>query len=378
MTMKKYIFFISILLLALGCNQIQKAKDVITNPTAREVYERDFEKNDSLLIRWKLAFERSKNDSIQITLPYSESGLFSEDNFNVYSYDLQLKEGQQLIVDVDKSMDSTSVFIALFKKENDSVKSIKLLKSSDPGSTILIYEPQEYGFYKITVQPEMRLQFPFQLKIYTQPLYGFPVKGGTNKNVQSFWADPRDGGGRPHEGVDIFAVKGTPVVAITDGRISSTGNRGLGGKQVWLRDGLFGKTMYYAHLDSIATADGQLVKQGDTLGFVGNTGNARTTAPHLHFGIYKGKTGAIDPFPFIKMTEIQEIESNNTVTEAIVNRNRTDLYKGPAGGFKTFASLSKNDTVSILGKNRQWFHVVTKDSLKGFINESRLEPLPPN
>lgn len=376
--MKKYILFTSFILLAFGCNQIQKAKDVITNPTAREVYERDFEKNDTLLIQWKSAFENSQKDSIQITLPYSESGVFSEENFNVYSYDLQLKEGQQLIVAIDKFVDSTSVFIDIFKKENDSIKSIKLLKSSDPGSSILIYEPQEYGFYKITVQPEMRLQFPFQLKVFTKPLYGFPVKGGANKNVQSFWADPRDGGSRPHEGVDIFAARGTPVVAVTDGRVSSTGNRGLGGKQVWLRDGFFGKTMYYAHLDSIASSSGQKVKQGDTLGFVGNTGNAKTTAPHLHFGIYKGKTGAIDPFPFIKMTEIQEIETTNTTTKATVNRNRTDLYKGPANGFKTYSKLSKNDTVSVLGKNRQWFHVLTKDSLKGYINESRLQSLTPN
>jgi len=352
--MKRYIFFTFLTLLVVGCNQIQKATDVITNPTAREVYERDFEKTDTLLQQWNHALERGKKDSIQITLPYSESGIFSSTNFNVYSYDLQLKEGQQLIVDVDKSIDSTSVFIDIFSKKTDSIQRLDLVKSADSGSSILIYEPKEYGVYKIVVQPEMNVPSPFQLKIFTQPLYGFPVADATNKNIQSFWADPRDGGSRPHEGVDIFAPRGTPLLAVTDGRISSTGDRGLGGKQVWLRDGLFGKSIYYAHLDSIGTTQGKRVKKGDTVGYVGNSGNARTTAPHLHFGIYKGYSGAIDPLPFIKITEVQEIEKNNEVTWATIKRNRTTLHKGPASGFKTYATLSKNDTVFVLGKNRQW------------------------
>src|SRR5690606_13280299 len=135
------------------------------------------------------------------------------------------------------------------------------------------------GFYKIIVQPQMKLKFSFVLKIYTEPLYEFPVSGAGNKNIQSFWADPRGDGSRSHEGVDIFADRGTPVIAVTDGIIASVGERGLGGKQVWLRDGLFGKSIYYAHLDSIAVSEGKRVKIGDTLGFVGNTGNAKTTVP---------------------------------------------------------------------------------------------------
>src|SRR5690606_27574329 len=88
------------------------------------------------------------------------------------------------------------------------------------------------------------------------------------------------------------------VVAVTDGTVSFTGERGLGGKQVWLRAGLFGNSIYYAHLDSVAVTSGIRVKTGDTLGFVGNTGNARTTPPHLHFGIYKSR-GAVNPLPFV-------------------------------------------------------------------------------
>src|SRR5690606_22442431 len=91
----------------------------------------------------------------------------------------------------------------------------------------------------------------FQIEIYTQSSLAFPVAGVSDKAIQSFWGNPRSGGTRVHEGIDIFAPRSTPVVAVTDGYISFTGERGLGGKQVWLRDGIFEVSYYYAHLDSI-------------------------------------------------------------------------------------------------------------------------------
>ncbi|MDC8002164.1 M23 family metallopeptidase [Aequorivita todarodis] len=361
----------------IGCKQVRKAADVIVQPTAREVYERNFSKNDSLLLLWKNAFETAKRDSIQITLPYSESGVFSEENLNVYSYNIQLKEGERIVVEVEKQPDSALVFVDLFQAKSDSLKSFKLLKSSEDKKAFLSQEIEASGFYKVIVQPQMKLQFPFVLKIYTEPIYAFPVSGANNKNIQSFWADPRDAGSRSHEGVDIFADRGTPVVAVTDGIITSAGERGLGGKQVWLRDGLFGKTIYYAHLDSISVSEGKRVKIGDTLGFVGNTGNAKTTAPHLHFGIYKSK-GAINPLSFIKKTEIQPSEKASAIVKAVSLRNRADVYKGPASVFEQFGSLKKNDTITVLGKNQKWFHIQTADSLKGYVNETVIKPLPPN
>ncbi|SRX52342.1 M23 family metallopeptidase [Aequorivita sp. CIP111184] len=360
-----------------GCKQVRKAADVIIQPTAREVYERNFSKNDSLLLRWKNAFESAKHDSIQITLPYSESGVFSIENFNVYSYNIQLKEGERIVIEVEKQPDSAFVFVDLFQAKSDSLKIFKHLKSSDDKKSTLSLEIETSGFYKVIVQPQMQLQIPFVLKIYTEPLYEFPVSGAGNKNIQSFWADPRDAGSRSHEGVDIFADRGTPVVAVTDGIVSSTGERGLGGKQVWLKDGIFGKTIYYAHLDSIAVSEGKKVKIGDTLGFVGNTGNAKTTPPHLHFGIYKSK-GAVNPLSFIKKTEIQTSEMPSSVIKAVTLKNRSEIRKGPASVYKEFGSLKKNDTIIVLGKNQKWFHIQTSDSLKGYVNETVIKPLPSN
>nr|WP_262902899.1 M23 family metallopeptidase [Salegentibacter lacus] len=90
------------------------------------------------------------------------------------------------------------------------------------------------------------------------PAYLFPVSEGINANVQSYWGANRDGGARSHEGIDIFAKRGTPVVAATNGSIGYKGEKGLGGKQVWLRDRKRNQSLYYAHLDSIANVSGKV------------------------------------------------------------------------------------------------------------------------
>ena len=129
------------------------------------------------------------------------------------------------------------------------------------------------------------------------PSLGFPVSG-TKAKPGSFWGASRDGGKRRHEGIDIFAPKLTPVVAGGDGVVTGVKETPVGGKVVWLR--LLNKsvTLYYAHLHKQMVTEGQTVKKGETLGVVGNTGNAKHTPSHLHFGVYT-YAGPIDPFPFI-------------------------------------------------------------------------------
>ena len=96
---------------------------------------------------------------------------------------------------------------------------------------------------------------------------------------------------------DLFAPRGTPVLAASAGRVRGVRETSRGGKVVWIRDPVREASLYYAHLDSQHVNDGQMVKRGDTVGFVGNTGNARGTPPHLHFGLYR--RGPVDPYPFL-------------------------------------------------------------------------------
>ncbi|MEN3295635.1 MAG: peptidoglycan LD-endopeptidase LytH [Burkholderiales bacterium] len=105
-------------------------------------------------------------------------------------------------------------------------------------------------------------------------------------------------GGRRHEGIDIFAPRGTPVHATTEGIVTRVGVKSLGGKAVWVL-GPGRQRHYYAHLDRFADVyAGQRIQAGTVLGYVGNTGNARRTPSHLHYGIYT-LAGAINPFPLL-------------------------------------------------------------------------------
>jgi murein DD-endopeptidase MepM/ murein hydrolase activator NlpD len=126
----------------------------------------------------------------------------------------------------------------------------------------------------------------------------FPV-AGKKPFVGSFWGAIRDGGKRSHEGIDIFAKKGTPVLAISDGMVTAIQNGGRGGKTVWLKSLKYLWSEYYAHLDRQLVKVGQMVKKGQVIGTVGNTGNARLTPSHLHFGIYTW-SGAINPLAYVK------------------------------------------------------------------------------
>lgn len=126
-----------------------------------------------------------------------------------------------------------------------------------------------------------------------------PVDGVDAARVADSFGAPR-GRDRTHAGVDIFAKRGTPVLSATRGVVSSIRETGLGGKQVWVL-GPARERHYYAHLDGWAEglAVGDVVWPGDPLGMVGDTGNARGTPPHLHYGVY-GAGGAHDPLPLLR------------------------------------------------------------------------------
>lgn len=126
-----------------------------------------------------------------------------------------------------------------------------------------------------------------------------PVEGVLARRVADTFGAPR-GTDRTHAGVDIFAPRGTPVVSATPGLVVSIRDGGLGGKQVWVL-GPARERHYYAHLDDWMPGleQGDVVAPGEVLGFVGTTGNAKGTPPHLHYGVY-GSAGAYDPLPLMR------------------------------------------------------------------------------
>lgn len=125
-----------------------------------------------------------------------------------------------------------------------------------------------------------------------------PVKGVKTKQIADTWGAGRSGG-RIHKGQDIFAKRGTPVYSATEGYVLHIGENQLGGKVIFVY-GAGGRRYYYAHLDDFAPdlKPGDYVTTDSLLGYVGTTGNAKNTPPHLHFGVY-GIGGAINPLPLL-------------------------------------------------------------------------------
>ncbi len=133
-----------------------------------------------------------------------------------------------------------------------------------------------------------------------------PVAGVDASQLSDTFNQSR-GGGRPHEAIDIAAPKGTPVVAVDDGRVVKLFNSKPGGLTVYQFDSAQKLAYYYAHLDRYAPglAEKQELKRGELLGYVGSTGNANPDAPHLHFAIFAlgpekrwWQGTAINPYPF--------------------------------------------------------------------------------
>jgi murein DD-endopeptidase MepM/ murein hydrolase activator NlpD len=115
---------------------------------------------------------------------------------------------------------------------------------------------------------------------------------GPNSFVDSFgW--PRSGG-RSHEGIDLIAATGTPIVAAHSGTVSHSSSS-LGGIQAYVR-APGGSYTFYAHLSSYSSASGS-VSPGTVIGYVGSTGNAGV--PHLHFEYHPGGGAAVNPYPYL-------------------------------------------------------------------------------
>ena len=135
----------------------------------------------------------------------------------------------------------------------------------------------------------------------------FPVQGLDARSLRDNFAERR-GGGRPHEAIDIMAARGTPVVAVEDGRVAKLFRSDAGGLTIYQFDPSERYAYYYAHLERYAEglAEGARVRRGEVIGYVGSSGNARPDAPHLHFTIFRlgperrwWKGTPVNPYPYL-------------------------------------------------------------------------------
>ena len=355
-----------------SCDQMQTIRQVIQPKSPHERYAQALEKSGMDRTRagtdWLIASQRALGDSTRLELPAVVEGYFRPDRVEAFGYQLDLQRGERLVVNYETEPTDLLLFLDVF--QHSSSASPHWVISADTAFRQIDLEIVATGTYTLRVQPELLAAGRFSLHLRSQPSISMPVEGAKNNDIGSFFGDPRDGGRRKHKGIDIFAKKGTPTVAAVSGVVSSVRNGGLGGKTVWLRDVKHGRTLYYAHLDSQLVRKGQLVRAGDPVGTVGNTGNARTTPPHLHFSIYTAD-GAIDPLPFVK-TQSTEGKSlaygaEQLMTPRRLNVKRENLRTAPSAKSKIWRTITRNVYLDVLGGSGGWLHVRLTDGTTGFV-----------
>lgn len=135
-----------------------------------------------------------------------------------------------------------------------------------------------------------------------------PVQGIERSKLHSNFDETR-GGSRKHEALDILAPRNTPILAVEDGKIAKLFLSDAGGITIYQYDPSMTFVYYYAHLERYASGlkEGQEIKRGDVIGYVGTTGNAPRDTPHLHFAIFKmaddkkwWQGTPIDPYSVLK------------------------------------------------------------------------------
>ena len=297
---------------------------------------------------WINAAEESLQRPLDIKLPFKETGYFAAEKVPAIAYAFTVTRGQKINISLSKKpVDQFQIFIDIFEREESADN--HRLTSADTSANPLQIEVNKDAVYLIRLQPELLSSGQYTLEISAGPSLEFPIKSGKKNPIQSFFGDGRDGNTRKHEGVDIFAPLRTPVLAIAEGRVVRVNENNLGGKVVWMRPAGKDFTLYYAHLDEQIAVEGQFVVPGDTVGLMGNTGNARSTAPHLHFGIYTSQ-GAVDPLPYINpvKTPLPEISANLMNLHKIMRTQKGDIVYVSAANKALYRAEMPNRSIKFI------------------------------
>ena len=311
-----------------------------------------------------------------ITLPYRETGYFDDNLPRSAGFRFNIRYGEKLQVTLTTLPDSAIMFTEIWLPSEGQTS--KLISSADSTGKNLQLEVDKDGTLILRLQTELLQSVEYTVSISTSPSLAFPVRLDDKPNISSFWGADRDGGIRKHEGVDIFAKKRTPLLAAADGKVTRVNENMLGGKVIFMRPSNRNYTLYYAHLDSQLVVEGQEVKAGDIIGLMGNTGNARTTRPHLHFGIYT-REGAVDPLPFIdrERPPVPAVKADkNALNKFLRLEKNAVIYSLPDAKSSVISKTAGQEIIKINGATNDWYRVEWNDSTAGFVREKQVSNNP--
>ncbi len=367
----------------LGCEEVEQVQDRFRDLTPYEAYSESLAQaglSETALGRdWILAGSAAVDAAAPVSLPFQEEGYITAEEPTAMAYRITVPRGRRLTADVTlDTEDGTRVFVDLFRVAAGDEDPPRPIISSDSVPGTFVHEPWREGDFILRLQPELLRGGQYRVTLRLEAQLAFPVDGLNMRAIQSVFGAERDAGARSHDGVDIFAPRGTPVLAAAPGRAYRVGITNLGGKVVWVRDPLRNARLYYAHLDSQHVRDGDRIEIGDTLGFVGNTGNARTTPPHLHFGLYRTGEGAIDPTPFLAPPRgtLPELTADLGQLGAWVRLQNegTRLRAAPETDAPVLRELEQFTQVRVLGGSGEYFRVRLPDGMNGYVAARLTEP----
>lgn len=335
--------------------------------------------------RWIEAGRRAVSAPVQVETPFQEVVYFDPAEPGAVSYRFQATRGHAVSIQIESTVDRyfADVFRSVAEEDPTLVASRpegdgSEADDSEAGGSIdrdtVMFEPRRDGEYILRIQPELLRGGRVSVRVVADASLSFPVDGAGPGDIWSYFGDPRDGGARIHEGIDIFAPRGTPLLAASDSYVLRVGRRDRGGNVVVLHDRERDLLLYYAHLDEHRAVQGSVVEAGDIVGTTGNTGNAATTPPHLHIGIYDGSwRQALDPWNFF-------VGPNTEPYPIALDPEVVGAWRGVAADTSLlFAAEGPNDT-TVRYVNRNPFLSGAGDSLSqsdfaGEVAESRpVEP----
>jgi murein DD-endopeptidase MepM/ murein hydrolase activator NlpD len=320
---------------------------------------------------WEDASRHALRSGLAIPPSFRERVLFPAGTPHAVAYRFTLRAGQRLNIRYAPLDGGGPLFADMFQDLGGDI--FRPVDAAPRGGRDLAFTATATGEFVLRLQPELGRGGLYEISAESDMHLLFPVRGGTLQDVGGVFGDPRDGGARRHEGVDIFAPRGTPVVAVTDGQVTRVGTDRLGGRVVWLYDEHSGLSYYYAHLDEQHVRQGARVRAGDVLGTVGNSGNARRAPPHLHFGVYRAGRVAIDPAPLlvagasdVAVEAAGDLRRLGQWARTTVERVR--LRSSPSLAGAIMAELDADTPVLVIGHVADWHRVLLQDGTTGFVS----------
>ncbi len=413
---------------------------VVVIGCAQEVVEEEFEPSEShqryresleqfglsgtaLARDWVAAAERALSEPVELEIPFQERAAFDPARAEAAGYRFEATQGQRITITIEieaeanlegavargigenaetnsdevldkapdgpeteadfEELDDNSglrLFADVFRADDDDLEALEQVASYSEARNRLEFEPRRDNSYILRLQPELLRGGRYTVTIETEPSLSFPVEGHDTEDIRSFFGAPRDGGARVHEGVDVFAPRGTPVLASSPALVRRVGTRERGGKVVSLYDEERDLIYYYAHLDEQLAEQGARVEPGDVIGTVGNTGNARTTPPHLHFGIYEAHWNAVDPFYYLhdKGGEPTEPSLDPELIGAAVAHLGPErpVYNGLTAERTVTAHLGEGTVFRPVGVSGEYLRVRFADGGHGYVRGSEVSRVP--